>query len=95
MYVLNINNFKVEKTSKRGGRIIHEKELAAAAAAAAVAFPSAVAIPGVGVLAGQPAADNLEDEPTITEIMKNPSKVIISLTQFFFHFVTKVKVYVV
>lgn len=47
---------QVEKTSKRGGRIIHEKE----------------------ILLPPPAAnDNSpEGEPSITEIMKSPSKVI-------------------
>lgn len=43
---------QVEKTSKRGGRIIHEKEMLAQ------------------------AADNTSQEPTITEIMRSPSKVI-------------------
>lgn len=44
---------QVEKTSKRGGRIIHEKEI----------------LP-------QPAPiENNENEPSITEIMKSPSKV--------------------
>lgn len=48
---------QVEKTSKRGGRIIHEKEI----------------LP-------QPApTENNENEPSITEIMKSPSKVILVL----------------
>lgn len=47
---------QVEKTSKRGGRIIHEKE----------------------ILLPPPAAndDSPGGEPSITEIMKSPSKVI-------------------
>lgn len=51
---------QVEKTSKRGGRIIHEKEL--------MLPPPVVPSPPVQ----QP-----KDEPTITEIMKAPSKVIL------------------
>nr|CAG4646501.1 EOG090X0BIL [Macrothrix elegans] len=47
---------QVEKTSKRGGRIINEKEVASAPVPTSVNIPKA--------------------EPTIAEIMKNPSKVI-------------------
>lgn len=54
---------QVEKTSKRGGRIIHEKEL--------MLPPPVVANPPV-----QPIIDKKE-EPTITEIMKTPSKVVL------------------
>ncbi|XP_057653012.1 splicing factor 45 [Diorhabda carinulata] len=46
---------QVEKTSKRGGRIIHEKEI----------MPPPPPIEPAGV------------QPTITEIMKNPSKVVL------------------
>lgn len=55
---------QVEKTSKRGGRIINEKEIAAAAAV--------VVAPVV-----QNDASSYEDLPSITEMMKNPSKVIL------------------
>lgn len=48
---------QVEKTSKRGGRIIHEKE----------------------ILPPQQKDNSPDDEPTITEIMKSPSKVSSSL----------------
>lgn len=44
---------QVEKTSKRGGRIIHEKE---------ITLPSFT-------------NDDSQEEPSITEIMKSPSKV--------------------
>lgn len=54
---------QVEKTSKRGGRIINEKELAAAAA---VITPAVVQ-----------NESNYDDLPSITEMMKNPSKVIL------------------
>lgn len=47
---------QVEKTSKRGGRIIHEKEI----------LPQPA-----------PATDPNATEPSITEIMKSPSKVCI------------------
>lgn len=48
---------QVEKTSKRGGRIIHEKE----------------------ILPQQAPTENNGNEPSITEIMKSPSKVMILL----------------
>lgn len=49
---------QVEKTSKRGGRIIHEKELLAA---------NTALVP--------PIEDSPPPEPSITDIIKNPSKV--------------------
>lgn len=55
---------QVEKTSKRGGRIINEKEMPLVA----VSPPS------------QPQAENNDDnsnETSITEMMKNPSKIIL------------------
>lgn len=51
---------QVEKTSKRGGRIIHEKELI-------MPPPAVFAVPSV----------DAKQEPTITEIMKSPSKVVL------------------
>lgn len=48
---------QVEKTSKRGGRIIHEKE----------------------ILPQPPPTDPNATEPSITEIMKTPSKVLFIL----------------
>lgn len=59
---------QVEKTSKRGGRIIHEKELMGPPtfAPATSSPPSA---------SSSCSADN--PEPSITEIMKSPSKVVL------------------
>lgn len=37
-----------------------------------------MAMLGASAIPGQPGVDSLEDEPTITEIMKNPSKVNIA-----------------
>lgn len=54
---------QVEKTSKRGGRIIHEKEISLPAAPSSPAAPM------------QPPAT--KEEPSITEIMKAPSKVVL------------------
>lgn len=50
---------QVEKTSKRGGRIIHEKEL--------MAPPSILPVP----------EKDEKPQPSITEIMKSPSKVVL------------------
>lgn len=55
---------QVEKTSKRGGRIIHEKEI--------MPPPFGGVPPG-----GSKPGVKEEEEPTITEIMKNPSKVVL------------------
>ncbi|KAJ8929308.1 hypothetical protein NQ314_018016 [Rhamnusium bicolor] len=52
---------QVEKTSKRGGRIIHEKEI----------LPPPMAF---DISQAQP---QMPGQPTITEIMKNPSKVVL------------------
>lgn len=52
---------QVEKTSKRGGRIIHEKELM---------LPPAAPSP-------PPHIPQTKEQPTITEIMKAPSKVVL------------------
>lgn len=57
---------QVEKTSKRGGRIIHEKEI--------MPPPPAISPP----IFAQPAtADTLKSEPSITEIMRSPSKIVL------------------
>lgn len=85
---------QVEKTSKRGGRIIHEKELMGPPsfqAAPSQASPPPAASTST---AAEPTA-----EPSITEIMKSPSKVVLLrvskvgdeilflefVTQFYFH----------
>ncbi|CAH1972644.1 unnamed protein product [Acanthoscelides obtectus] len=62
----------VEKTSKRGGRIIHEKEILAQQTAAEAAAATAAANAAAMALATQE-----KQEPSITEIMKNPSKVVL------------------
>lgn len=54
---------QVEKTSKRGGRIIHEKE---------INQPSAPSPPATANQSQVP-----KEEPSITEIMKAPSKVVL------------------
>lgn len=61
---------QVEKTSKRGGRIIHEKELM---------LPPAPPSP-------PPAVPQTKELPTITEIMKAPSKVVLLRVNFLFCF---------
>ncbi|XP_070494615.1 splicing factor 45 [Chironomus tepperi] len=56
---------QVEKTSKRGGRIINEKEMKE--------------VPSVPAQSAQPSTQGavLPSEQTITEMLKNPSKVIL------------------
>lgn len=57
---------QVEKTSKRGGRIIHEKEFLMPPPLAPSPPAQAIIGPVIPV-----------QEPTITEIMKSPSKVVL------------------
>ncbi|XP_039453583.1 splicing factor 45 [Culex pipiens pallens] len=56
---------QVEKTSKRGGRIVHEKDMPA---------PD---VPSGGAGAGGQTAIPFQEEPSITEIMKSPSKIVL------------------
>lgn len=70
---------QVEKTSKRGGRIIHEKELMQPPTSLSPPPPSMLppqlAAPAPpAALSPAPAS---KDEPSITEIMKAPSKVVL------------------
>lgn len=58
---------QVEKTSKRGGRIIHEKDV--------FLPPPALPAAGNSMAPPQPVPD--DTEPSITEIMKEPSKVVL------------------
>ncbi|KAH8272163.1 hypothetical protein KR018_004491 [Drosophila ironensis] len=62
---------QVEKTSKRGGRIIHEKDV--------LLPPSPFSPPTVGSLSPQISSNSVDNdpEPSITEIMKSPSKVVL------------------
>lgn len=53
---------QVEKTSKRGGRIIHEKEIH-------------TPLPATNTEDSPGVQNQGQGQPTITEIMKNPSKV--------------------
>jgi len=63
---------QVEKTSKRGGRIISEKEIMP---------PPSLTAPGSNSPGGtsqqQSLATQPKPEPTITEIMRSPSKVVL------------------
>lgn len=61
---------QVEKTSKRGGRIIHEKEMMP---------PPQFAVPAAPVSSSQAATSSAHQgaEPSITEIMRQPSKVVL------------------
>jgi len=70
---------QVEKTSKRGGRIIHEKELL-------MPPPPASNSPKLQPLSSSATIDlqlqqqqqvQMAGEPSITEIMKSPSKVVL------------------
>ena len=64
---------QVEKTSKRGGRIIHEKELL---------MPPPPTVPNSPPSGGGESAQKIE--PSITEIMKEPSKVVLLRVGFLF-----------
>ncbi|RZF48542.1 hypothetical protein LSTR_LSTR011157 [Laodelphax striatellus] len=61
---------QVEKTSKRGGRIIHEKDMLPSSAP--LPFP-----PPASNTPPPPTKAPLGPEPSITEIMKSPSKVVL------------------
>lgn len=63
---------QVEKTSKRGGRIISEKEIMPPPPLTG-AGPNS---PG-GTSQQQSLGTQLKPEPTITEIMRSPSKVVL------------------
>ncbi|XP_060805947.1 splicing factor 45 [Amyelois transitella] len=61
---------QVEKTSKRGGRIIHEKD-------GNVMQPPAFAVPAPPGPDSPNSSSQAKQEPSITEIMKSPSKVVL------------------
>lgn len=69
---------QVEKTSKRGGRIIHEKEFLAPSSSPPLSSSSSS--PSVSAII-QPqqflSTSEPKEEPSITEIMKAPSKVVL------------------
>ncbi|XP_053958435.1 splicing factor 45 [Anastrepha ludens] len=74
---------QVEKTSKRGGRIIHEKDVflppppAPNSPPVSMAPPAAPAPATPGLTLAQAVAEVPATEPSITEIMKEPSKVVL------------------
>lgn len=80
---------QVEKTSKRGGRIIHEKEilmpppaLPAVSNGGSPPPPSTDPMDAINCFSGLGTTETSSDdsksqEPTITEIMKTPSKVVL------------------
>lgn len=63
---------QVEKTSKRGGRIVHEKDISMLPPPAAGEFQ-------IPTSSNPPLPAN---EPSITEIMKSPSKVVLLRVRF-------------
>lgn len=70
---------QVEKTSKRGGRIIHEKELL---------MPpplNPAPAPDSPTLSSLESSNSSKQEPSITEIMKSPSKVVLLRVSCWFH----------
>ncbi len=88
----------VEKTSKRGGRIVHEKDLMPPPPFAVPAPPGASSSregaetppmlpPGGGEYgdAGgeEGAASQGQQKPSITDLMRNPSKVVLCKVMFF------------
>ncbi|XP_075234806.1 splicing factor 45 [Lycorma delicatula] len=62
---------QVEKTSKRGGRIIHEKEMMPPPP------PATIGTPPPASQVNSPRSGGSGPEPSITEIMKCPSKVVL------------------
>ncbi|XP_073957736.1 splicing factor 45 [Choristoneura fumiferana] len=66
---------QVEKTSKRGGRIIHEKDGGAPMPPPAFAMPALPGPDSPGTASNSPQLS--KQEPSITEIMKSPSKVVL------------------
>ncbi|XP_053672917.1 splicing factor 45 [Anopheles nili] len=63
---------QVEKTSKRGGRIVHEKDIPATSTGTGGGGGS-----GTEATMSPPSASQSTQEPSITEIMKSPSKVVL------------------
>ncbi|SPP85537.1 splicing factor 45 [Drosophila guanche] len=71
---------QVEKTSKRGGRIIHEKELFVgpqSTSPPSASSPGHMAMPPPQLPLTATASAAPEPVPSITEIMKDPSKVVL------------------
>ena len=73
---------QVEKTSKRGGRIIHEKEIMPPPL---MDFPLRPASPGFPTSPSSSSQKDGKSETTsITELMKTPSKVVLLKVKFLF-----------
>ncbi|XP_077295725.1 splicing factor 45 isoform X1 [Arctopsyche grandis] len=66
---------QVEKTSKRGGRIIHEKDGSVMPPPPPLLIPPQSGSPIIG--SDLTSLEPAKSEPTITEIMKSPSKVVL------------------
>uniref|UniRef100_A0A8W7PJF0 Splicing factor 45 n=1 Tax=Anopheles coluzzii TaxID=1518534 RepID=A0A8W7PJF0_ANOCL len=67
---------QVEKTSKRGGRIVHEKDISATTST--VSGSGGGSGSGTEIVTTPPSASQgAASEPSITEIMKSPSKVVL------------------
>lgn len=75
---------QVEKTSKRGGRIVHEKDISLIPPAGELPTTSAAALAAAAAASG-PAPGLPATEPSITEIMKSPSKVVLLRVSFNYH----------
>lgn len=74
---------QVEKTSKRGGRIIHEKE--SPIPSVSNSPPPATFLQPAPPVSQQSLQSQQKEEQTITEMMKSPSKVVL-LRVSRFHF---------
>lgn len=68
---------QVEKTSKRGGRIIHEKEMYEKEMLQPPSPPSQSMLPPPAIAPSAASSAAPKEEPSITEIMKAPSKVVL------------------
>ncbi len=68
---------QVEKTSKRGGRIIHEKEIMPPPLLDFLPRNSSPALPMSPPPASAPKDEPKSDAGSITELMKTPSKVVL------------------
>lgn len=77
---------QVEKTSKRGGRIIHEKDMMP---------PPQFAIPSAPISTPLTASSSTQPkpEPSITEIMREPSKVVLLRVNIISNFIFQNKLH--
>lgn len=70
---------QVEKTSKRGGRIIHEKEAVGPSSSPPPSTPTVTVMPPPAPVSmpPPPITPVSKEEQTITQILKSPSKVVL------------------